>query len=138
VQTLQQTLTELKALGPKLRVLMRTLRKQVGFDPREIHNIERAMSQSEKDLERMIAMHQRDSFNKMRAHFMADDLRRKSKGLKTSLGYIARRIRELNEVSGERGLNEQLNANDDALLEMLGRYADLVAQSLTLMQGKLL
>jgi hypothetical protein len=138
LQSLQDTLSQLKSLSPKLRVLLRTLRRQVGFDSRAIHKIERGMSQSERDLERMIAMHQRNAFNKMRAHFMADDLRRKSEGLKESLDFVNRHIQELNEVPGDRKPNEQLKKSDDDLLEMLGLYTDLVSQTITLLQGKLI
>ncbi|MEJ2396587.1 MAG: hypothetical protein P8045_10815 [Candidatus Thiodiazotropha sp.] len=138
LQSLQDTLSQLKSLSPKLRVLLRTLRRQVGFDPTAIHKIERGMSQSEKDLERMIAMHQRNAFNKMRAHFMTDDLRRKSEGLKESLDYVNRHIQKLNEAPEDRESNEQLKKRDHDLLEMLGLYTDLVSQSLTLLQGKLI
>ncbi len=138
LQSLKDTLSQLKSLSPKLRVLLRTLRRQAGFDPTAIHKIERGMSQSEKDLERMIAMHQRNAFNKMRAHFMADDLRRKSEGLKESLDYVNHHIQILNEAPGDRKSNEQLKKLDDDLLEMLGLYNDLVSQSLTLLQGKLI
>jgi septation ring formation regulator EzrA len=139
LQSLQETLSQLKSLSPKLRVLLRTLRRQAGFDPTAIHKIERRMSQSERDLERMIAMHQRNAFNKLRAHFMADDLRRKSQGLKESLDYVKRHIQKLNEVPGDRKPNEQLQkSDDDLLLEMLGLYTDLVSQSVTLLRGKLI
>jgi hypothetical protein len=136
LHALQSTLTELQSLAPKLRVLLRTLRKQVGFEPREIYNIERAMSQSEKDLERMIAMHRRNAFNKMRAHFMADDLRRKSAGLKDSLGYVKRRIQELDDTQNERQQNADLKKNDDALVEQLGLYSDLVHASVMLLKDE--
>ncbi len=136
LQSLQSTLSELQSLAPKLRVLLRTLRQQVGFDPREIHSIERDMSQAEKDLERMIAMHQRNAFNKMRAHFMADDLRRKSEGLKDSLAYVKRRIRELDEAPGDRQQDAELKKSDDALVEQLGLYQDLVSAIAMLLKDK--
>ncbi len=136
VQALQSTLSELQSLAPKLRVLLRTLRQQVGFDPREIHSIERDMSQSEKDLERMIAMHRREAFNQMRAHFMADDLRRKSAGLKDSLAYVKRRIQELDDASGNRQRDAELKKNDDALVEQLGLYHNLVSAAVMLLKDK--
>lgn len=136
LQSLRSTLGELRQLAPKLRILLRTLRQQVGFDPREIHSIERGMSQSQQDLERMIAMHERDAFNRMRAHFMADDLRRKSEGLKASLAYVKRRISELDQAPGDRRDDAELKQNDDALVELLGLYSDLVSESVMLLQDK--
>ena len=136
LETLQATLAELNGLAPKLRVQMRTLRQQVGFDPRVIHTIERDMGQSQKDLERMIAMHQRNAFNPMRAHFMADDLRRKSDSLKSSLSYVKRRIQELDETQGNRQQNEEVKRNDDALIEQLGLYTDLVTAAVMLLKDK--
>ncbi|MEJ2693626.1 MAG: hypothetical protein P8166_11350 [Candidatus Thiodiazotropha sp.] len=136
LQSLQSILAELRSLAPKLRVLLRTLRQQVGFDPREVHSIERGLSQSQKDVERLIAMHKRRAFNRMRAHFMADDLRRKSEGLKASLGYIMRRIRELDEASGDRQANAELKKNDEALVEQLRLYSNLVSDGVDMLREK--
>lgn len=136
LQSLQSILAELRSLAPKLRVLLRTLRQQVGFDPREVHSIERGLSQSQKDIERLIAMHNRKAFNKMRAHFMADDLRRKSEGLKESLSYITRRIRELDEASGDRQTNTELKKNDQALVEQLTLYSNLVSDGIDMLKEK--
>jgi chromosome segregation ATPase len=136
LRTLQSTLNELRALAPKLRISLRTLRQRVGFDPREVHKIERGLGQSQKDLERMIAMHQREAFNKMRAHFMADDLRRKSERLKQALGYVKRRIRELDQAVGDGVTEAELKRSDDALLEQLGLYSNLVSGSVTLLLDK--
>ena len=136
LQSLQSTLTELRSLAPKLRVLLRTLRQRVGFDPREVHKIERGLSQSQKDLERMISMHQRKAFNKIRAHFLADDLRRKSEDFKEALSYVKRRIRELDDQSGDRTADEKLKQSDDSLLEQLGLYSNLVSESVALLQEK--
>jgi uncharacterized coiled-coil protein SlyX len=136
LQSLQSILVELRSLAPKLRVLLRTLRQQVGFDPREVHSIERGLSQSQKDIERLIAMHKRKAFNRMRAHFMADDLRRKSEGLKESLGYITRRIRELDEASGDRQANTELKENDKDLVEQLTLYSNLVSDGVDLLKEK--
>lgn len=136
LQSLQSILAELRSLAPKLRVLLRTLRQQVGFDPREVHSIERGLSQSQKDIERLIAMHERKAFNRMRAHFMADDLRRKSEGLKESLGYITRRIRELDEAPGDRKANAELKQNDGALVEQLTLYSNLVSNGVDMLKKK--
>lgn len=133
-RSLQSTLSELRSLAPKLRVLLRTLRQRVGFDPREVHTIERSLGQSQKDLERMLAMHQRKAFNKLRAHFMADDLRRKSEALVESLGYIKRRIREIDKGSHERAADAELQKGDDALVELLGLYSNLVSDSAMLLK----
>ncbi len=136
VQVLKSSLDELRTMAPSLRILLRTLRTQVGFDPREIQNIERGMSQSQQNLERLIAMHERNAFNPMRAHFMADELRRKSEGLRDSLSYVKRRINELDEAPGERKADEELKRNDDALMEQLGLYSDLVGATVAVLQGK--
>jgi chromosome segregation ATPase len=136
LQELQSTLAELKSLGPKLRIQLRTVRRQVGFDPREIYKIERAMGQSEKDLERLIAMQQRNAFKKMRAHFMVDDLRRKSESLNGLLGYVKQLIQQLDQAPGGRQADAQLKQNDDALLELLGLYSDLISASVMMLKDK--
>ncbi len=136
LQALQSTLAELKSMGPKLRIQLRTLRKQVGFDPREIHKIEQAMGQSEKNLERLIAMQQRNAFKKMRAHFMVDDLRRKSESLNDLLGYVKQLIQQLDQAPGGRQVDAQLKRNDDALMELLGLYSDLVSASVMMLKDK--
>ena len=131
LQSLESSLQEIKALAPKLRVLLRTLRSRVGFDPREIHLIERGMSQSQKDLERLLAMSKRKAFNGMRAHFLVDDLRRKSEGLKTSLVYVGERF--LTDDNEGDAVQEQ---SEDSLLSLLGRYSALVDESVLLLKDR--
>ncbi len=136
LQSLESSLSDLKSLAPQLRVQLRTLRSQVGFDPREIHQIERGMSQSQKDLERLIAMTKRDAFNGMRAHFLADDLRRKSEGLLDSLSYVETRIQQLNKDSTDRQADTDRQQQDEALLNLLGRYSKLLNNSVSLLKSK--
>ena len=136
LQSLESTLSELKVLAPQLRVQLRTLRKQAGFDPRQIHLIERGMGHSQKSLERLIAMTKRNAFNGMRAHFLADDLRRKSKGLKDSLAYVQGRIQELNGSSNGRQADAAQQQSDEILMDLLSRYSDLVNDSVEFLKGK--
>ncbi|MCU7813055.1 MAG: hypothetical protein KZQ77_17760 [Candidatus Thiodiazotropha sp. (ex Notomyrtea botanica)] len=134
VQALDGVLSEMKAMAPKLRVTLRSVRRQVGFDARKIHSVERNISQSQKDIERLIAMHQRGAVNQMRAHFLVDDLRRKSDGLKESLNYLVLRVRELD--SAEEPNNGAASESNDALVELLGLYSALVDDSVVMLQGK--
>lgn len=130
--TLESSLQELKALAPELRVLLRKLRTQVGFDPREVHRIERSVSQSQKDLERLIAMTKRKAFNPMRAHFMADDLRRKSQELNESLAYVGERTQAAAAGQGDAALQE----NEQILLGLLNRYSEVVSENVALLQDR--
>lgn len=132
LQALDSSLQALKALAPKLRVQLRTVRRQVDFDPREIHRIERGMSQAQKDLQRLIAMSKRKAFNGMRAHFLADDLRRKSEGLKESLVYVGERT----QVSDKQQNDPAQQQNEESLLSLLGRYSELVSASVVLLQDR--
>ena len=130
ITSLQQHLTTMKDLAPKLRVQLRRMRAQVDFDVRQIHTIERSISQAERDLERLIAMHKRNGFNSIRAHFLADNLRRKAKGLHEGEAYVVGRI---------EGLREEPNGKAAALLEqydqlrlLLGDYNQVVDQCLNI------
>jgi hypothetical protein len=136
LESLEASLKELKALAPKLRVLLRTLRSQVGFNPREVHLIERGMSQSQKDLERLVAMTKRNAYNGMRAHFLADDLRRKSEGLKASLGYVEQRTLEFDKDPGGSQVDVDQKQNNEALRSLLERYTELVGENVALLQSK--
>ncbi|MCU7797010.1 MAG: hypothetical protein KZQ75_07765 [Candidatus Thiodiazotropha sp. (ex Myrtea spinifera)] len=134
VQALDGVLSEMKALAPKLRVTLRSVRRQVGFDVRKIHNVERDISQSQKDIERLIAMHQRGAVNQMRAHFLVDDLRRKSDGLRESLNYVVLRVREIDSAGAPN--NGSGSESNDALVELLGLYSSLVDDSVAMLQEK--
>lgn len=136
LQSLESTLNELKVLAPQLRVHLRTLRRQAGFDPRQTHLIERDMSQSQKSLERLVAMTKRKAFNEMRAHFLADDLRRKSKGLKDSLAYVEGRTHELNGGAQSQPADSAQQQRDEILVDLLKRYSELVNDSVEFLKGK--
>jgi hypothetical protein len=139
VQLLEDSLAEMKAMAPKLRVSLRSVRKQSGFNVRESHKVERNLSSSQKDMERLIAMHRRGAVSQMRAHFLVDDLRRKAEGLKESLAYIEL---HLQEQPGENGTapdtpNENsVPGQETGLIQLLGRYALLVDNSLSMLQEK--
>ena len=79
-------------------------------------------------MERLIAMQQRGAMNPMRAHFIADDLRRKADGMRDSLAYVVRRSGELEAASGDKMSPEVLKENAD-LREHLTRYSGLLDQS---------
>ncbi len=123
IQLLDDSLAEMKTLAPKLRVSLRSVRKQAGFKIRESHKVERNLSSLQKDMERLIAMHRRQAVSQMRAHFLVDDLRRKGEGLKESLAYI------------EVHLQKQADG-DSGLIELLQRYTLLVDKSLAMLQEK--
>lgn len=123
VEILDATLAEMKALAPKLRVSLRSVPKQSGLNARVGHKVERNLSISQKDMERLIAMHRRGAVSQMRAHFLVDDLRRKTEGLKASLTYIED---HLQEQAGE----------ESGLIQLLGRYTILLDSSLTMLQEK--
>lgn len=133
--SLQSALAEMQQLAPQLRILLRSLRKQVGFDSREIFNIERGISQSQQNMERLIAMQERGAMKPMRAHFIADDLRRKADGMRDSLAYVVRRSGELEAASGDKMSAEVLKENAD-LREHLTRYSALLDQSVKMLKER--
>ncbi|MCU7844801.1 MAG: hypothetical protein KZQ93_13270 [Candidatus Thiodiazotropha sp. (ex Monitilora ramsayi)] len=136
VQALDGVLSEMKVLAPKLRVTLRSVRQQLGFDAREIHKVERNINHSQKDIERLIAMHRRGAVNQMRAHFLVDDLRRKADGLRESLNYVVLHVRE-QASNPDGGANDSDAGKDnDALIELLGLYSALVDNSVVMLQGK--
>ena len=134
ITSLQEHLTTMKDLAPKLRVQLRRMRAQVDFDVRQIHTIERSISQAERDLERLIAMHKRNGFNGIRAHFLADDLRRKAKGLHEGEIYVVGRIERLRE--GPNGKKVTLLEQYDQLRLLLGDYNQIVDQCLSIISVK--
>ncbi|MES9930573.1 MAG: hypothetical protein ABW158_20890 [Candidatus Thiodiazotropha sp. 6PDIVS] len=130
VALIQDNLREMKKLAPKLRVQLRTVRSQVEFDVRQIHTIERSISQSERDLERLIVMHKSDRFNEMRAHFLVDDLRRKAKSMHEGENYILGLIERLQEKQNDQLLPMIEMYNH--LLLILGEYNQLIDQCLSI------
>lgn len=139
MQLLDDSLAEMKALAPQLRVSLRSIRKQAGFNVRESHKVERNLSSSQKDMERLIAMHRRGAVSQMRAHFLVDDLRRKTEGLKESLAYIERHLQEQTaetEVSPDASGENSVSDQESGLIQLLGRYTLLVDNSLSMLQEK--
>jgi len=135
VRLLQERLREMLAMAPKLRVLLRSLRKQIGIDSREILTIERSISQSQTDLQRLIAMHQRGAVNSMRVHFLVDDLRRKADALHDSLAYLIRHVR--GGGAGDVGkLDEKVLKENADLEQQLGHYSELLTQDVELLQAR--
>lgn len=134
VALLQDNLGEMKKLAPKLRMQLRTVRSQVEFDVRQIHNIERSISQSERDLERLIMMHKGDRFSELRAHFLVDDLRRKAKNMHEGKNYVLGMIERLQENQDDRLLPmiEQYNQ----LFLILGEYNQLIDQCLNIITSQ--
>lgn len=132
---LQSALAEMQALAPQLRILLRSLRQHVGFDSREIFNIERGIAQSEKDMERLIAMQLRGAMNPMRAHFLADDLRRRADGMRESLAYVARRSGELEAAAAEK-IDAVLLKENATLRDHLARYSELLDQSVAMLKER--
>lgn len=128
---LKNSLKEMKALAPKLRIQLRTVRSQVAFDVRQIHNIERSISQAERDITRLIMMHEGNRFNQLRAHFLGDDLRRKAKSMHQGESYVESKLVQLQENPDQRMtvLLEQYNQ----LRSLLGAYTQLIDESLNLM-----
>ena len=133
---LQQSLDEMKRMAPKLRVMLRTLRTQVGIDSRQVYTIENSIGQPQKDLERLVAMHQRGAVNRMRAHFLSDDIRRKAEALQTALAYVIRREHALDSTTGDKQKVEAVREDNQALIEMLGDYGKLLEKDLALLQSK--
>jgi hypothetical protein len=132
---LQSALAEMQALAPKLRVLLRSLHSQVGFDSREIFNIERGINQSQKDMERLVAMHQRGAVNPMRAHFLADDLRRKADAMRDSLAYVVQQNGQLKTAPDDQAGAAVSKENDD-LREHLARYSEMLDQSVEIFKQR--
>ena len=66
----------MQQLAPQLRIQLRSVRMSMKFDVREIHNIERSIGKAQNDVERLIAMHNANRVNLIRARFLVDDLRR--------------------------------------------------------------
>jgi hypothetical protein len=139
VQLLVDSLAEMKAMAPKLRVSLRGVRKQAGFKPRESHKIEKNLSSSQKDMQRLIAMHRRGAVSQMRAHFLVDDLRRKAEGLRESLAYIELHLQEQSEeteASPGASSENSVPHKESGLIQLLGRYTLLIDNSLTMLQEK--
>jgi hypothetical protein len=139
VQLLEDSLAEMKAMAPKLRVSLRSVRKQAGFNVRESHKVERNLSSSQKNMERLIAMHRRGAVSQMRAHFLVDDLRRKAEGLKESLAYIELHLQEQTgetETSPDASSKNSVPDQETGLIQLLGRYTLLVDNSLSMLQEK--
>ena len=130
VAQLQAKLDEMKALAPQLRVQLRKVRSRVEFDVRQIHSIERSISQSERDLERLIMMHRGNRFSEMRAHFLADSLRRKTRNLHAGENYIIALIEreQENPEQGRKALLEEYNQ----LQLQLGSYNQLMDECLAI------
>ena len=136
VAVLQGSLDEMQRMAPKLRVMLRTLRTQVGIDSRQVYIIENSIGQPQKDLERLVAMHQRGAVNRMRAHFLSDDIRRKAEALQTALAYVIRREHALDSTTGDKQKVEAVREDNQALIEMLGDYGKLLEKDLALLQSK--
>lgn len=131
VEQLQAKLDEMKALAPQLRVQLRKVRSRVEFDVRQIHAIERSISHSERDLERLIIMHRGDRFNEMRAHFLADSLRRKSRNLHAGENYVMALI-EREQEDPETAKSELLEDYSELQLQ-LGSYNQLMDECLVIL-----
>jgi hypothetical protein len=139
VQLLDDALAEMKAMAPKLRVSLRSVRKQAGFKIRESHKVERNLSSSQKAMQRLIAMHRRGAVSQMRAHFLVDDLRRKAEGLKESLAYIDAHLQEQAaeaKASAEVPSENRISGEESGLVQLLGRYTMLLDNSLSMLQEK--
>ncbi|MEJ2592281.1 MAG: hypothetical protein P8178_12940 [Candidatus Thiodiazotropha sp.] len=136
VAVLRQSLDEMQRMAPKLRVMLRTLRTQVGIDTRQVYTIENSIGQPQKDLERLVAMHQRGAVNRMRAHFLTDDIRRKAEALQSALAYVVRREHALDSTTGDKQKVEAVREDNQALIGMLGDYGKLLEKDLALLQSK--
>ncbi|MES9972456.1 MAG: hypothetical protein ABW092_20675 [Candidatus Thiodiazotropha sp.] len=126
----------MQQLAPQLRVQLRSVRMNMKFDVREIHNIERSIGKAQTDVERLIAMHSTNRVNPIRAGFLVDDLRRKAAALSQGLSHIKAQIAKKYAVADEQEIdNMQLNDKDSMLLSLLSDYSQLVDQSLQLVSG---
>lgn len=134
IAALEESLGEMQNTAPKLRVMLRSVRTQVGIDTRQVFNIERSISQAQKDIGRLIAMHRRGAVNRMRAHFLADDMRRKAEALRASLAYLVRRAREFDTTPGGQQESEKVKAENDALVEILGTYSAMLDANLAMIR----
>ncbi|MBT2969471.1 MAG: hypothetical protein KME56_09265 [Candidatus Thiodiazotropha sp. (ex Ctena orbiculata)] len=126
----------MQQLAPQLRIQLRTMRTSMKFDVREIHNIERSVEKAQTDLERLIAMHNRNRVNSIRAHFLVDDLRRKAASLDQGLSHVTLQIAKKYSLAEEQEIQNQTLSEEDAqLLSLLRDYSQLVNQSLQLLSG---
>ncbi|MEW8521929.1 MAG: hypothetical protein AB2552_02650 [Candidatus Thiodiazotropha endolucinida] len=126
----------MQQLAPQLRIQLRSVRMNMKFDVREIHNIERSIGKAQTDIERLIAMHETNRVNAIRAHFLVDDLRRKASALDQGLSHVTQRIMKKYGVSEENELqNIEINEEDSQLLSLLQDYSQLMDQSLQLVSG---
>ncbi|MCG8062962.1 MAG: hypothetical protein N0C89_02135 [Candidatus Thiodiazotropha endolucinida] len=126
----------MQQLAPQLRIQLRSVRMNMKFDVREIHNIERSIGKAQTDIERLIAMHETNRVNAIRAHFLVDDLRRKASALDQGLSHVTQRIMKKYGVSEENELqNIEINEEDSQLLSLLQDYSQLLDQTLQLVSG---
>ncbi|PVV12091.1 MAG: hypothetical protein B6D77_05925 [gamma proteobacterium symbiont of Ctena orbiculata] len=126
----------MQQLAPQLRVQLRSVRMNMKFDVREIHNIERSIGKALSDVERMLAMHNTDRVNSIRARFLVDDLRRKAAALTQGLAHVTLRVAKKYGVTDQQAINDiQLSEEDAQLLSLLRDYSQLVNQSLQLVSG---
>ncbi|MES9829747.1 MAG: hypothetical protein ABW201_15895 [Candidatus Thiodiazotropha sp.] len=131
-----ERLRAMQQLAPQLRIQMRSVRMNMKFDVREIHNIERSIGKAQSDIERLISMHETNRVNSIRAHFLVDDLRRKASTLDQGLSHVTQRIMKKYGVSEEKELQSiEINKEDSQLLSLLQDYSQLMDQSLQLVSG---
>ncbi|MEW8352385.1 MAG: hypothetical protein AB2665_01180 [Candidatus Thiodiazotropha sp.] len=127
----------MRQLAPQLRIQLRTMRMSMKFDVREIHNIERSVEKAQSDIERLIAMHNTNRVNSIRAHFLVDDLRRKAASLDQGLSHVTQRIANKYSLAEEQEIQDQtLGVEDAQLLSLLRDYSRLVNQSLQLVSAE--
>ncbi|MCU7932294.1 MAG: hypothetical protein KZQ90_15955 [Candidatus Thiodiazotropha sp. (ex Codakia rugifera)] len=137
LKSLVEHLQAMKALAPQLRIQLRSMRMGANFEVREIHNIERSIGKAQTDIERMITMHKRDKISKVRAHFIADDLRRKASSLDQGLAHVTKQLEKKFGISIENeSQRQQLSEQDNQLLSLLEDYSLLVKQSLQVVSGE--
>ncbi|MCU7873644.1 MAG: hypothetical protein KZQ91_12965 [Candidatus Thiodiazotropha sp. (ex Lucinoma borealis)] len=138
LKSLDEHLQAMKALAPQLRIQLRSMRMAANFEIREIHNIERSIGKAQTDLERLIAMHKRNGINKVRAHFIADDLRRKASSLDQGLVHVTKQLEKKYGISIVYDSQRQkLSEQDNQLLSLLEDYNQLVKQSLQVISGEI-
>ncbi|MEJ2619559.1 MAG: hypothetical protein P8163_04720 [Candidatus Thiodiazotropha sp.] len=130
VVKLQVKLDEMKSLASPLRVQLRKVRSEVEFDIRQIHSIERSISQAENDLKRLIMMHRGGRFNGMRAHFLTDSLRRKARNLHGGEDYVDAMMSREQQKPDQQ--NAELLNDYNQLRSQLGNYSQLLDQCLVI------
>jgi hypothetical protein len=130
VTKLQVKLDGMNNLATPLRVQLRKVRSQVEFDIRQIHSIERSVSQTENDLKRLIMMHKGGRFNAMRGHFLTDSLRRKARNLHSGEDYVDLMISREQDKSDQQ--NAELLNEYNQLQSQLGNYSQLLDQCLVI------